>query len=146
MEEVREIRVGELQNAYPIVRQLRKHLSMDDFIELARQMMGNGYRAFCLFTNGKIVAYTGIAVLTNLYYGKHIWVYELVVDEALQGKGYGKQMLSFVEQYAKDNSISCIALSSGLEKVSAHKFYEKSMNYKTTSNVFVKILNDEGVH
>ena len=140
MVEIREIGLNELHSAYPVVSQLRKHLSIDDFVELVTKMMESGYKAFCLFENGEIVSYAGIAILINLYYGRHIWVYELVVDEKKRGNGYGKQMLSHIEQYAKNNGINCIALSSGLEKKEAHMFYEMGMDYKKTSNVFKKML------
>jgi len=74
----------------------------------------------------------------NLYYGEHIWVYELVTDEAKRGKGYGKLLLSYVDKYASDNALNCVALSSGLQREEAHKFYEKSMGYEKVSYVFKK--------
>ena len=103
-------------------------------------MKPNGYQIFCLFENGEIISYAGIAILTNLYYGEHIWVYELVTDEAKRGKGYGKLLLSHIETYAKDNSLNCVALSSGLQKEEAHRFYENAMNYDKVSYVFKKNL------
>lgn len=140
MMEIREIGIEEMKEAFPLVSQLRTHLNINEYIELIDNMVDNGYRAFGLFDSGKIVSYAGFAVLTNFYYSKHIWLYDLVVDKAKQGQGYGKQLLSYIEQYAKDNTINCIALSSGLEREDAHNFYVKGMYYEKSSYVFKKIL------
>jgi len=138
MIEIREINIDELEQVFPIVSQLRPHLSMDEYIEITKGMAYNGYQIFCVFENGEIVSYAGIAILKNLYYGEHIWVYELVTDESKRGRGYGKMLLSYIEKFAKDNSLNCVALSSGLQKEDAHKFYEESMDYERVSYVFKK--------
>jgi GNAT superfamily N-acetyltransferase len=137
---IKEIGSDELKQAFPVVRQLRPHLNEDEYIETAKIMISNGYQIFCVFEDNEIVSYAGIAVLTNLYYGKHIWVYELVTDETKRNKGYGKLLLSHIEKYGKDNSLNCIALSSGLEKEEAHKFYKKAMDYDNVSHGFKKKL------
>jgi len=140
MIEIKELDINELEQAFPIVKQLRTHLNFEDYVELVKKMKPHGYQIFCLFENGKIVSYAGFAILTNLYYGEHIWVYELVTDEANRNKGYGKLLLSHIEKYAKNNSLNCVALSSGLQKEDAHRFYETGMNYNKVSYVFKKNL------
>ena len=140
MVEIKEIGIDELKQAFPVVRQLRPHLNEDEYIETAGIMISNGYQIFCVFEDSEIVSYAGIAVLTNLYYGKHIWVYELVTDETKRGKGYGNLLLSHIEKYGKDNSLNCIALSSGLQREKAHNFYEKAMDYDKVSYIFKKNL------
>jgi len=138
MIEIKELDVNDLEQAFPIVSQLRTHLSLEEYVDLVKIMKPNGYQIFCLFENREIVSYAGIAILTNLYYGKHVWVYDLVTDEAKRGKGYGKLLLSYIENYAKANSLNCVALSSGLPKEDAHRFYENAMNYDKVSYVFKK--------
>ena len=43
--------------------------------------------------DGAIKALAGIAHLTNLYYGRHIWVYDLITTAAERSKGYGAALL-----------------------------------------------------
>jgi len=137
---IKELDIDEIAQAFPVVSQLRPHLNWAEYIELVKTMKTSGYQAVCLHENesGKIVSYAGFAKLVNLYYGEHIWVYELVTDEAKRGKGYGKLLLSHIEKYARDNALNCVALSSGVQKERAHKFYEKSMDYEKVSYVFKK--------
>jgi len=137
---IKELDTGELEQAFPVLSQLRTHLTLEAYLKLVKSMVSDGYRIICLFENGNTVAYAGFAAQLNLYYGAHIWVYDLVTDKARRGCGYGKLLLSYIEKYAKDNFLSCVALSSGLQREDAHKFYENSMDYQKTSYVFKKLL------
>jgi GNAT superfamily N-acetyltransferase len=140
MIEIKELAFNELEQAFAVVSQLRTHLSLEQYIDLVKIMKPNGYQIVCLFENGKIISYAGFAELTNLYYGKHIWVYELVTDKAMRGEGYGGLLLSHIEKYAADKSLNCIALSSGVQREEAHRFYENHGNYEKVSYVFKKNL------
>jgi len=137
---IKELEIGELEQAFPVVSQLRTHLSFDEYIEIVKAMKPGGYQIVCLFENDRIVSYAGFARLINLYYGDHVWVYDLVTDKDKQGKGYGRILLSHIEKWAKDYKLSCVALSSGFQREGAHIFYEKAMDYKKVSYVFKKSM------
>ncbi|MCL1844329.1 MAG: GNAT family N-acetyltransferase [Defluviitaleaceae bacterium] len=140
---IRELTPSDLREAYPLVRQLRPHLSEGEFIETATEMISQGYTPVALFDGAgdgeKISAYAGYAELLNLYYGRHIWIYELVVDENERGKGLGKILLSHIEKIACEKKLNCIALSSGVQKESAHRFYAKN-EYEKVSFVYKKFI------
>jgi len=137
---IKELLLDELEQAFPLVSQLRTHLSFDEYIKLVKTMRADGYRAVGLYKDGKLVSYAGFARMINLYYGEHIWVYELVTGKTERGKGYGKLLLEYIEKYAWDNSLTCVALSSGLHREDAHRFYESHMDYEKMSYVFKKDL------
>jgi GNAT superfamily N-acetyltransferase len=135
---IRELGADELELAYPVVKQLRTHLSLEEYVACVKAMLPNGYRAVCLFEGDTVAAYAGFSRQLNLYYGDHVWVYDLVTDKEKRGMGYGKALLGYIEQWVKDNSLNCIALSSGLQRKEAHRFYENGMGYCKTSYVFKK--------
>jgi GNAT superfamily N-acetyltransferase len=137
---IKELGVNELKQAFSIVSQLRTHLTLEKYIETAKAMMIGGYKVVCLFEGGEIVSYAGFAELINLYYGEHIWVYELVTDKNKRNKGYGEMLLLHIENYANDNGLSCVALSSGLQRENAHSFYENKMSYEKVSYVYKKSI------
>jgi GNAT superfamily N-acetyltransferase len=126
--------------AYPVMQELRTGLSEDDYLSLLEQMVLQGFRMFALFQDENIVAVTGIIELVNLYHLKHIYVYDLVTKETERSKGYGEELLGFVHNLAKETGCNCVALSSGLQRLDAHRFYEEKMNYKKTSYSFVHKL------
>lgn len=136
---IREILSEEdLLKAFVVMKQLRTHLDERSYLALVTDMKKEGYKMFGLWVEEKIVAVTGIIQLTNLYYGKHIWVNDLVVDETQRSTGYGQELLNFVIAWGKENHCGVVALSSGLEKEYAHKFYESKMAFNKVSYVFKK--------
>ena len=136
---IRELTPFELGDAFPIVNQLRTSLSLNEYLGIIEEMKQNGYRIACLFEGNRIVSYAGFARILTLY-GDHIWVYDLVTDEKERSKGYGKMLLSYIEDIAKENSLKCVALSSRIQREDAHRFYEETMQYKKASYLYRKEL------
>lgn len=138
---VREILNKEdLLKAFAVIKQLRTHLIEEKYLNLVEDMKKEGYKMFTLNVGEEVTAVVGFIKLTNLYYGKHVWVNDLVTDVNQRGKGYGEILLSFVNEWAKENGCEVVALSSGLDRVEAHKFYEGKMEFDKTSYVFKKQL------
>jgi ribosomal protein S18 acetylase RimI-like enzyme len=76
----------------------------------------------------------GFVIVREEYYndGKSIMVEELVVDGSLQGKGLGRKLMDFVEDYCIKNKIKFVWLITN-RKASAFKFYKK-IGYKFKEN------------
>jgi GNAT superfamily N-acetyltransferase len=114
----------EWRAAFPAMRELRFDLSEAEFLRLREVMAREDYRLFAARHKNKIVALAGIAILTNLYYGRHVWAHDLVTASAARLRGHGQSLLSFIEELARREDCRCIALSSGLQRSDAHRFYE----------------------
>lgn len=129
----------EWQEAFPVMKQLRGHLDEENFIYLVKEsIQKENYRLAALYENEKIVAVTGFMPMITLYNGKFIWVCDLVTDINKRSRGYGKALLEFVHQWAKENDYGIVSLSSGLQRKDAHRFYESKMEYDKVSYVFSK--------
>ena len=139
--EVLELR-GEEQwrEAFPVMRELRTHLDEDTFVAMLREMGPQGYRLLAVRDGGAITALAGIAHLTNLYYGRHVWVYDLITTAAARSQGYGEALLGHVERLARELGCDTVALASGLQRLDAHRFYELRMGYSRTAYTFQKAL------
>lgn len=79
--------------------------------------------------------------MITLYYGRFVWVCDLVTDNNKRSNGYGDKLLSYVHEWAKENGYQSVALSSGLQRTDAHRFYEEKMGYDKVSYVFKKNLS-----
>lgn len=88
----------EFIKAFVIVKQLRTHLSEETYLKLIDDMKKEGYKLFALYIHDEIVSVIGVIKLTNLYYGKHVWVNDLVTDINKRSKGYGEILLSFIKE------------------------------------------------
>lgn len=138
------VTIKELKNdnqwrkAFPVMKQLRTNLDEETYLQLVKNMSVEGYKMFAVFEKEQVVAVTGVIQLTNLYYGKHIWVYDLITDESKRSLGYGEKLLSHIQSWSKEIGCDIVALSSGLLRQDAHRFYESKMGYTKSSYVFRK--------
>ncbi|UTR13188.1 GNAT family N-acetyltransferase [Salipaludibacillus sp. LMS25] len=126
-------------NTFPLMKQLRTHLDKDTYVALVEEAMAvDQYRLVALFDGDKMVAVAGFKPMITLYYGRFVWVCDLVTDSASRSNGYGEKLLTYVEEWAGAHNYEKVALSSGLQRTNAHRFYEEKMAYDKASYVFKK--------
>ncbi|MDQ1263307.1 MAG: hypothetical protein QG559_308 [Campylobacterota bacterium] len=140
--QIRELSLRELEMAYEVASQLRSALSYKEFEDLVYDMRDMNYKMIGIMEKEELVTYAGVAVQTNLYHKRHLFVFELVTDERHRGKGYGGKMLEYLYDYAKTGMCQNIVLSSGFAREDAHRFYETN-GFIKTSFVFLKTLQSE---
>ncbi|MDQ4142270.1 MAG: GNAT family N-acetyltransferase [Actinomycetota bacterium] len=127
--------------AFPVMRGLRDHLDEKSYFAYLDEMIDQGYRLYAREdAEGRIVALAGVARRTNFYYGRYIWVYDLVTSEGARSAGHGRALLEHLEDLARHEGLDTIALSSGLQRKDAHRFYEERVGFERTSYAFVKRL------
>jgi ribosomal protein S18 acetylase RimI-like enzyme len=130
------LRIAELQHdaefeeAFPVIRELHDDLEEDRYREFVLEMRAAGYRMFAVREEGNLVAVAGVQKLTNLYYGRHFYVYDLSVTEGARSKGHGERLLRHVEGVAREEGCGYVALACGRERDAALRFYEERMGYE----------------
>ena len=72
----------------------------------------------------KIIGFVHAQMYESFYSDLGLNILGLAVNPDFQGKGIGKKLMSKLENYAVDNSISFIRLNSALKREDAHNFYE----------------------
>lgn len=131
----------EIMQGFGVMKQLRTHLNEESYYSLVQEAQEQeNYKLYALIDDNEIVAVVGFQPMITLYNGKFIWVCDLVADSNKRSKGYGETLLTFVHNWSKKNQYDCVSLSSGLQRVDAHRFYEEKMNYDKVSYVFKKEL------
>lgn len=131
----------EILEAFPIMSQLRTHLDESTYLELVLEAKDiDRYKMVALMNDNEIVAVTGFKPMTTLYYGRFVWVCDLVTNKNYRSKGYGEKLLSWVNDWGRENDYESVALSSGLKRTDAHRFYTDKMDYDKVSYVFKNTL------
>lgn len=132
----------EILSAFPVMRELRTHLDKETYLKLVLEAQSRDmYQIFALYVADEIAAVVGFKPMITLYYGRFVWVCDLVTRETERSSGLGSQLLSYVEKWAKENHYDSVALSSGIQREKAHHFYEDKMGYEKVSYVFKKNVN-----
>lgn len=127
--------------AFSLMKELRTHLDLDTYLSLLEEMRLQGYRLFALEENGRLVALAGAVVMTNLYNGRYLFIFDLVTKEEERSKGYGAKLLRHLEAFARARGCRLVELTSGIRRKDAHRFYEEKMGYTRSSWVFRKNLH-----
>ena len=110
---------------YEVMAQLRPHVARGNFLATVRAMQADGLRLACIRESGRVIAVAGYRISTNLFCGKHLYVDDLVTDEAERSKGHGKALLGWLRQLAVEHDCDVFHLDSGTQRKRAHDFYER---------------------
>jgi len=114
---------ADLREVWPVAQQLRPHLDEDSFVEQALRQLQDGFRATALYDDGTARAYAGWRVYDNLVYGHHMYVDDLVTDQTVRSRGYGKALLDWLKDEARRQGCVRLQLDSGTHRKDAHAFY-----------------------
>lgn len=127
----------DLELAYPIMHQLRSHLSFEEFKDLLSKMIKENYELWAAFENNQIVGLVSVRLYTDLVRGTHLYIDDLVTDQKQRSKGLGAKLLKHVEKLSKDSGCESLRLCCALSNESANKFYKRE-GWSERSLAFVK--------
>lgn len=114
----------QLARCYPVMAQLRPHLSESAFIEqVQRQQQTDRYQIACLEDDGHVRSVAGFRWMEKLANGSCLYVDDLVTDEAARSRGYGDKMLDWLVERARAHGCDAFILDSGVHRARAHRFY-----------------------
>jgi GNAT superfamily N-acetyltransferase len=110
---------------YPVLAQLRPHLSLEDFTRRLPHLRRQGYRLAYLEDNGQVCAVAGFRILEMWSRGRFLYVDDLVTESTLRRRGYGAALLAWLAHYARKQGCQRLDLDSGVERSTAHQFYTR---------------------
>lgn len=117
----------EIVQCFDAFLELRPHLSDSTvFTDQVLKQQKEGYQLAAILQEDEIVACVGFRMMTMLANGKILYIDDLVTKEKCRGKGYGKALLDYTIQFAKDNLCDQVHLDTGYTRHAAHKVY---LNY-----------------
>lgn len=113
----------EVRPCFSVLSQLRPDMTIDEFTKTTQRLYESGYRLVSLTDAENVQAVAGFHTGESYAWKKYLYVDDLVTNEGARSKGYGKQLINWIKNYA--DSISCdqLHLDSGVARHAAHKFY-----------------------
>jgi len=114
---------AEIADCYDVMAELRPHVPRERFLPLVKSMHAEGYRLACIREGGRVVAVAGYRLSTNLFYGRNLYVDDLVTADSERSKGHGKALLDWLKRLALESGCDAFHLDSGVQRKRAHQFY-----------------------
>jgi ribosomal protein S18 acetylase RimI-like enzyme len=133
--QIRQATIEDVENILNIYAQALdngKVLPLEKAQELfLQQQQYPDYKVFVAENGTEVVGTFALLVMENM---AHLGTPSAVVEDVgvlpnHQGKGIGKLMMEFAQNYAKEKGCYKMSLSSNLRREQAHKFYE-SLGFK----------------
>jgi GNAT superfamily N-acetyltransferase len=113
---------AELAGAFPLMATLRDRIRAETFLGEIRRQQKDGYQLIGAFDGERLVALAGIRRSHTLSRGEHLFVDDLVTDESVRGRGYGRALMEWIADRARAEGIPRVYLDS---RITARGFYEK---------------------
>jgi GNAT superfamily N-acetyltransferase len=141
-----EVKIAEsleqLELVSPVLLQLRPQYSGDSLIKQIQSQQAEGYRVAYVTDGENVLSVAGFVMGQKLAWTKHIYVDDLVTNEAHRSTGAGKFLIAWLKQYGLDNGCQQLHLDSGVSRFGAHRFYLRE-GFNITSHHFAVVdLND----
>jgi GNAT superfamily N-acetyltransferase len=113
----------DIAGCFDVMAELRPHLKRESFVPRVRSMEPDGFRLAFISDGGRVVAVAGYRISTNLFYGKHLYVDDLVTSDTERSKGHGRELLAWLRAQAVERGCAAFHLDSGVQRKRAHAFY-----------------------
>lgn len=129
----------ELARCFPVMVQLRSHLTQPEFVSRVKRQQQSGYFLVYLEQEGSIKALAGFRLLEILAHGKILYVDDLITDAEERSKGYGGILLDWLVNYAKAQNCDAMQLDSGVQRAEAHRFYFSKRMHISSFHFFLPL-------
>jgi len=114
---------ADIARCYPVMVELRPHLSASEFATRVRKQQATGFHLAYLEEAGEVRAVAGFRYLETLGWGKILYVDDLVAAPAQRSRGHGGKLFDWLVAQAKQNNCDEFHLDSGVQRFGAHRFY-----------------------
>jgi GNAT superfamily N-acetyltransferase len=113
----------QILQCFDVLNQLRPHLQQSAFLAQVQRQQQSGYQLAFLEQANQVLAVAGFSLGECLAWGEFMYVYDLVVAEAMRSQGHGQQLLQWLVDFAKSHDCQQLHLDSGVQRHAAHRFY-----------------------
>ncbi|MBA4136503.1 MAG: GNAT family N-acetyltransferase [Opitutus sp.] len=109
--------------AFPVIVQLRPHLTLETFRERVRRQWQEGYRLAALEADGRVRSLAGYRIQHFLWADRLLYIDDLITDADSRSRQFGEQLFLHVKEIAIAAGCTDLHLDSGTHRVEAHRFY-----------------------
>ncbi len=123
--------VESIRYCYPVMAQLRPHITVENFVEQVIRMQGNHQYQLVYLDEEGVKSVAGIRIAEWLYAGKYLEIDDLITTAEARSRGYGGILFDWVCNYAREMKCDQVRLLSGVQREHAHRFYlNKGMKFE----------------
>ena len=121
--QIKIIDKSDILSILPLLKQLNSKTPDLILTERVIDMSTQNYECVGMYDQNKLIGISGLWTLTRHYIGKTIEPDHVVIDEAYRGQNLGKQLFTWIYDYAKNKGFEATELNAYTGNRKSHKFY-----------------------
>ena len=123
--EIKLIASDQIFSIIPLLQTLNPAISETVLQDRLNEMVEQGYQCAGIYSDQHVIGICGLWILTKYYVGKHIEPDNVVILEDYRSNSLGKQLMSWVYEYAKSQGCIASELNCYLTNEKGQMFWEK---------------------
>jgi GNAT superfamily N-acetyltransferase len=109
---------------YPVMSELRPHISAEEFVPLVRHLETvAGLKLAFLWNSREVKSVAGYRISEWLAGGKYLEIEDLVSKASERSRGYGGMLFDWLKDLAARSGCRQVRLVSNVRRLEAHRFY-----------------------
>lgn len=122
--EIRELKTKEeMLESFDVLLEVYPTMTIEEYDRELDVMIPHNYGQVVVMDGDAIAGLTGFWIGSKLWCGKYLELDNVVVAERYRSKGVGKMLFDFMEERAKEENCTMLALDSYTTNFKAHKFF-----------------------
>ena len=113
----------DILRCFPVMVELRPHLTEKEFVTRVRRQQQQGYQLAFLTDKKTVKAVAGYRYSESLSWGKFMYVDVLVTAARFRSQGQGQKLFQWLVKQAEARECDQLHLDSGVQRFGAHRFY-----------------------
>jgi len=134
----------EMLSNHELLLEVYPSLTIEDYSNELDDMIPHNYGQAGVFINNECVGLTGFWLGTKLWCGKYLELDNVVISSKQRSKGIGNFLFEFMEDMAKQEGCTMLALDSYTSNFKAHKFFY-NQGFSPRGFHFISILDTSKV-
>lgn len=108
---------------YELLLEMYPNLKLEEYSNELDDMIPHNYSQVGVYIDNECVGLTGFWIGTKLWCGKYLELDNVVISSKKRSNGIGKILFDFMEEKAKNEGCTMLALDSYTSNFKAHKFF-----------------------
>jgi len=143
--EIKELKTkAEMLANLQLLLEVYPSLTLKEYGDELDDMLPHNYGQVGVFENDECLGLTGYWLGTKLWCGRYLELDNVVISEKHRSKGIGKLLFDFMEQKAKEEKCTMLALDSYTSNFKAHKFFY-NQGFAPRGFHFIQVLDKSKV-
>lgn len=113
----------EIESCVDAFKELRPHLSQEEFLPQVRRQQLQGYQIVALSHEGIIKSAAGFRFSEFLAWGKILYIDDLTTLTSARSNGFADQLMGWLIDHAREQGCKGVHLDTGYARHNAHRLY-----------------------